>query len=85
MKLARLLFLLVLLGSVLIVPEVFGAKSTEGILHQVRAKDGAATAEICYLIICASGLHTVCCGSQEYCLGYCDAICGTGPGSCHAG
>jgi hypothetical protein len=82
MKLVRLLLPLVLMVSTLAAPEAFGANPKRGTLHGSRPKDGLVTAEACYIIDCGDGTGTSCCGSVDYCLGYCDGFCGTDPGTC---
>jgi hypothetical protein len=82
MKLARLLFPLALIVSMLAAPEAFGANPKGGTLHSSRAKQGFGAADACYTIDCGDGTGTSCCGSVDYCLGYCDGFCGTAPGTC---
>jgi hypothetical protein len=82
MKLARLLFPLVLIAAMLAAPEAFGAKPKGATLHGARPQNGAKVAEACFDIDCGDGTGTSCCGSVDYCLGYCDGFCGTDPGTC---
>jgi hypothetical protein len=84
MKLVRfLLLVVVLVVTVLAVPEAYGAKRKGGTLVP-QAKSADASAQTCYDIYCDSDdfPDDFCCNTLERCLGYCDGVCGGGPGSC---
>jgi hypothetical protein len=84
MKLTRLsLLLAVLLMSIWAAPEAFGAKGKDGsgLLH--RSLKRSLAAEECYDVYCFGVLQDEpCCGSEDYCLGYCDATCHVSQGTC---
>jgi hypothetical protein len=84
MRLTRLsLLLAVLLMSFLAAPEAFGAKGKggSGLLH--RSLKRSLAADECYDVYCFGVLTgDPCCGSVDYCLGYCDATCQVKQGTC---
>jgi hypothetical protein len=78
MKLTRMVLLaFVLVVSVFAAPEAFGAKMKGGKLSPNQTKSAG------WWIDCGDGGALIPCGgSYDYCVGYCDGICGGGPGSC---
>jgi hypothetical protein len=84
MKLTRLsLLLFVLIVTFLASPEAFGAKQGGGLLRPSKGgkAKGLAAAE-CFDIYCYGNWSGSCCGSVDYCLGYCDGTCGVPQGTC---
>jgi hypothetical protein len=70
------LLLLALCVSFLAAPEAFGAKKGGQLIPNRTTPQG-------YWIDCSDGSDLIpCAGSYEYCVGYCDGVCGGGPGSC---
>jgi hypothetical protein len=83
-KLTRLSLLVLLLVTLVFAPSAFGAKLKGGKVRPSGIHGTHGLAVACpFVIDCGDGGDLIpCCGSYDYCVGYCDGTCGGGPGSC---